>query len=289
MSASSFRSFDTRPAGYRSVVSRELAVPRVGVGLGAAAGTLLATMGSALVGELIWTGRRPLPTQVPPPSLVHSFPGRGVAGGCDESSSEPTSPLLVVALGDSTLTGPGLERCNEIWLPTALSMAGVAAPIHYVSLAVGGSRVADAARRATDALRLTPDLVVVAVGANDALHGVPVHRIRRRLDGLLTSLLPHVGVVAVTNIGDLGNIARVPAPLSSLLRLRARRVRRAIEQVVALHDDAVLLDVTTADVAFRDRSIFTPDLFHPGTQGHAAWARAVVPQLRMALERAHAR
>ena len=90
----------------------------------------------------------------------------------------------------------------------------------------------------------------------------------------------------VAHVGDLGNIARVPAPLSSVLRARAGRVRRAIEGVVSNHERAILLDVTPADAAFRSRALYTPDLFHPGPDGHAAWARAVVPRLRVAVERA---
>jgi len=232
-------------------------------------------MGTMLVGQMYWTGHRSLPTQTPPRALGHAIPGHG-------------PPLRVVALGDSTLTGPGLAACDQVWLPTALSMVDAGRSIHYVSLAVGGSRVADAARRVPDALRLEPDLVVVAAGANDAMHGVPVHRIRNRLDGLIRALLREVDVLAVTNIGDLGNIARAPTPLSFALRMRARRVRRAIEGVVAAHDRVVLLDVTSADAVFRDRGVFTPDLFHPGPEGHSAWAHAVLPQLRLAIERADA-
>ena len=90
-------------------------------------------------------------------------------------------------------------------------------------------------------------------------------------------------MVAVANVGDLGNIARVPTPLSSVIRSRASQARRAIEHVVAAHDRAVLLDVTRADGAFRDRAIFTPDLFHPGVAGHAAWADSVLDDLRAAI------
>jgi len=251
-------------------VSLQVAVPRAA---GLAAGATLATMGTMLAGQLYWIGHRSLPTQVPPRPLGHVVAGQG-------------PPLRVVALGDSTLTGPGLANCEQVWLPAALSMVDTPRSIHYVSLAVGGSRVADAARRVPDALRLEPDLVVVAVGANDALHGVPVHRIRSRLDGLLRSLLRDVDVIAVANIGDLGNIARAPTPLSVALRLRARRVRRTIERVAATHERVVLLDVTSADAVFRDRGVFTPDLFHPGPDGHVAWAHAVLPQLRVAVERA---
>ena len=272
--------------------------------MAAGAGFATTALAGTLVGQIVWTGRRRLPSQTPPSHAVQVFAGTpdarrpmlrprdhaaiDAAGSRDGEPSRDQLPLRVVALGDSTLTGPGLERCDQVWLPVALSMIDSAWPIEYVSLAVGGSRAVDAVARVREALLFEPDVVVVAVGANDALHGVPVRRIRSRLDQLVTALLLRVEVVAIANVGDLGNIARVPAPLSSFVRARARRVCRVVEQVVSAHDRAVLLDVTPADHVFLARSVYTPDLFHPGPDGHAAWARAVLPQLRIAVERAGA-
>ena len=91
-------------------------------------------------------------------------------------------------------------------------------------------------------------------------------------------------VVAAANVGNLGNIARVPPPLSTVLRARSQVMRSVIEDVVRSHERAVLIDVTAADDIFRDRRVFTPDLFHPGPVGHAAWADAALPGLRRAVE-----
>jgi lysophospholipase L1-like esterase len=192
-------------------------------------------------------------------------------------------PLRVVAVGDSTLTGPGLEHDGLIWLHQALDRLAHHRPIELISLAVGGSRVEDTLERIPETIDLQPDLVVVAVGANDALHGTPIGRVRKGLQHLVTELLDGVPTIAVANVGDLGNIARVPAPLDRFLRLRARRVCSAIETAVAAHDRAVLLDVRPVDHVFRDRTIYTPDLFHPGQRGHAAWAESALVGLRRAV------
>jgi acyl-CoA thioesterase-1 len=215
-----------------------------------------------------------LPTQRPPAAHIEIY-----------GDATARRQVRVVALGDSTLTGPGLSCPDDVWLPLALRDLGGELRFEYVSLAVGGSRAADVLTRVPDALRLDPDIVVVAVGANDALHAVPLRQTRERLDSTISRLLRSVDVVAVANVGDLGNVARVPSPLSSAIRLRGRRTTRMIERVVEGHDGAVLLDVTSANSAFRDRDVFTPDLFHPGIEGHRAWARAVTPGLRTALER----
>jgi lysophospholipase L1-like esterase len=232
--------------------------------------TMCAAIAATFVGQAVWVVRRALPTQVEP-----------------ETSPIPPidgSPLRVVALGDSTLTGPGLEHDRHVWLHQALDRLGHHRPIELISLAVGGSRVVDVLERIPETLELQPDLVVVAVGANDALHGTPIRRVRSRLHRLLAELLDGAPIVAVANVGNLGNIARVPVPLKTLVRLRALAVCSAIEEVVATHDRAVLLDVRPADHVLRDRSVYTSDLFHPGAIGHSAWADAALAGLRRAVE-----
>lgn len=240
-------------------------------GWGLAAGAAFA---GGLVAQAMWTAHRPLP------SLT----------GWDASAAIPGAasigpPVLVVALGDSTLTGPGLADPGQVWLRLALRRLAHERPIVLSSLAVGGSRIADVARRVDAAVARRPDVVVVAVGSNDALHGTTAGAVRRHLDDVLRRLLGDVAVVAVANVGDLGNIPRVPAPLRSILHVRSRSVRGVIDDVVAAHDRAVLLDVTASDDALSDRDVFAPDLFHPGPRGHEAWADAALPGLRAAFER----
>jgi lysophospholipase L1-like esterase len=239
---------------------------------------------AALVTEVLWVAHRPLP----------SFAGLDASGTIPTTSSgggplelAAGEPLTIVALGDSTLTGPGLSAAGHVWVRAAL--AQLDHPIEYVSLAVGGSRVADVLQQVDTAIDREPDLVVVAVGANDAIHGTPRRVFRRRFEELVGRLADGVPTVAVANIGDLGNIARVPSPLRSVLRWRSAATCSIIESVVADRDSVELLDVTSADRVFRDRSVFTADLFHPGPVGHAAWAEAALPGLRRAVSRSFAR
>jgi len=237
------------------------------VGWGVATGAAVVV---GLAAEVLWTAHRPLP----------SFPDLDASGTI--GAALDGVPVVVAAIGDSTLTGPGLPAPQQIWLWQALERVGSARPIAVRSFAAGGSRLADAARRIDEALAVRPDVVVVAVGSNDALHGTPTTAIERQLDALLRRLLDGAPVVAVANVGDLGNIPRVPQPLRSLLPARSRTVRAVIEDVIGRHERAVLLDVTPADETLRDGSVFVADRFHPGPRGHAAWAEVALPGLRAA-------
>jgi acyl-CoA thioesterase I len=249
--------------GFRVASFRRLV--HVGAGSGLAVTGLLAA-------ELLWAAFRPLPSMI----------------GLDASGLVPAgtveAPLRIVALGDSSLTGPGLAAAEHVWLRVGLDRLGHDEPIDLLSLAVGGSRAADVDRRVDEALAVGPDLVVVAVGANDALRGTPRRQFRADFDRVIGRLLEGAPVVAAANVGDLGNIARVPRPLNAVFHARARSVCSIIEDVVASYERAVLLDVTAADHVFRDRTVFTPDRFHPGPVGHAAWADAAAPGLRRAVE-----
>ena len=245
----------------------------VGVGLLGTAAAGAAIVSSAIALEV----RRA--THLRLPTLVGSDASGTVHGRADGP------PVRVVALGDSTLTGPGIADPSNIWLRQALHRLELEPTVEMISLAVGGSRVADVLGRVQDAIDLHPSLVVVAVGANDALHGRPTRRFAAQFDELLDRLTAEVPVVAVANVGDLGNIARARAPLTNALRLRARIISRTIEQSVARHDGVVLLDVTRSNEPFRDPGVFGADLFHPSEVGHTIWADAIFADLRIAFDR----
>lgn len=238
------------------------------------ASTALLAGGVAMLGaEVLWTARRRLP----------SLEGIDATGDVPGRDPHAADPIRLVALGDSTLTGPGLTDPDDIWLRRSLVDLGLERTVEVTSLAVGGSRVADVRAVVPEAIALDPDVVVVAVGSNDAIHGTGYRAFTEALDTVVAALLTQARAVAVCNVGDLGNVARVPMPLSSLLRQRSIAISRRIAAVVAKHDGAVLLDVSASNVGFRDRGVFAEDLFHPNRVGHALWAHAAEPGLRAAL------
>jgi len=227
---------------------------------------------ATLAAEVAWVARRDLP----------SFEGLDASGPVGNGAKG--EPLRIVALGDSTLTGPGLDHPDDIWLRQALARLDHSSrPLEVLSLAVGGSRSADVLRQLPAAASHDPDLVVVAVGSNDAIYATPASALARRIESIIVGLRATGAVVAICNIGDLGNLERVPTPLSLALRRRSRSVAHLIERSAARHDGAVLLDVAAADDGFRCGGVFVGDLFHPNRVGHGLWADAALPGLREAL------
>lgn len=199
----------------------------------------------------------------------------GDASGCEGRAGDPE--FTIVACGDSTLTGPGIDDPADIWLRQVLRRIAAkrALRIELQSLAVGGSRLADVLRdQAPELLARRPRVAVIVVGTNDAIHHTPMRSVRESVERLLIEVAPTVDQVVVGGVGDLANIARVRWPLAGVLRLRGRRVDRVIRRAVARYPNAHYVDVSQSDHHFRrgGHSLFASDLFHPNRDGHALWA-----------------
>jgi acyl-CoA thioesterase-1 len=108
---------------------------------------------------------------------------------CGGSSVTPSSvedvPPVVVALGDSLTAGPGL-RADESYpalLQRRARQAGY--PHMFHNAGASGDTSADAVRRLETALVPDARVLIVALGANDGLRGVPIATIRHNLETIL--------------------------------------------------------------------------------------------------------
>ncbi len=112
------------------------------------------------------------------------------AGIVPAAQAAPRAPLIW-AFGDSLSAGYGLPPAQGFTaqLQAALRRAGVAATVRNGGVA--GDTAAQARARLRWGLRglgATPDLVIVELGANDMLRGLPVAQARANLDAILIEL-----------------------------------------------------------------------------------------------------
>lgn len=117
---------------------------------------------------------------------------------------------LVVAFGDSLFAGYRLERGQGFApaLERALAAQGLKASVFNAGVS-GDTTQAGRERLAftLDGLPRKPDLVIVGLGGNDMLRGLPPARTRENLDAILTELrarqIPAMltGMVAAPNLG----------------------------------------------------------------------------------------
>jgi acyl-CoA thioesterase-1 len=95
------------------------------------------------------------------------------------------APVRIVALGDSLTSGHRLPRSQAYpaRLETALKDEGVTAVV--VNHGVSGDTSSGGVRRLSAALDDRPDILIVALGVNDGLRGVPVEQVRRNLETII--------------------------------------------------------------------------------------------------------
>jgi acyl-CoA thioesterase-1 len=100
------------------------------------------------------------------------------------SEAPPAAPRIV-ALGDSLTAGLGIprDRAYPALLQQKLKEKGLA--IEVVNAGVSGDTSADGLRRANWALEGDVRLLILALGANDALRGLPPRQMKENLQGII--------------------------------------------------------------------------------------------------------
>ena len=110
-----------------------------------------------------------------------------VFGGWGQAYAAET-PLRIVSFGDSLTAGYGLPLRDAFptRLQTALNQAG--REVVVINAGVSGDTTAGGLARIDWLLADRPDLVIVELGANDALRGLPPEQTQDNLDTILERL-----------------------------------------------------------------------------------------------------
>jgi acyl-CoA thioesterase-1 len=111
--------------------------------------------------------------------------------GCTDSASAASGPTqlaatrTIVALGDSLTSGKGLDTDEAYPAVLERMLASAGLPFSVRNHGVSGDTSADAVRRLDAALAESPAILIVALGVNDGLRGVPVAQVRRNLETII--------------------------------------------------------------------------------------------------------
>jgi acyl-CoA thioesterase-1 len=101
------------------------------------------------------------------------------------TSSRGADTLKIVALGDSLTSGHGLGRGHAYPAVLEASLREAGLPSSVVNHGVSGDTTTGGVRRLEAALAENPQILIVALGANDGLRGVPVATVRRNLEQII--------------------------------------------------------------------------------------------------------
>jgi acyl-CoA thioesterase-1 len=180
---------------------------------------------------------------------------------------------VIVVLGDSLTAGLGVarEEAYPALLEARLKREGYA--YRVVNAGVSGDTSAGGLRRVDWILRLKPDIVIVALGANDGLRGLPVDALRDNLMAIVTRVRGAGARVLLAGM-------RVPPNYGD----DYARAFAAVFADVARRTDVPLAPFLLDGVAGVAR-LNQADGIHPTADGQRLIAERLWPHLRPLLER----
>jgi acyl-CoA thioesterase-1 len=129
--------------------------------------------------------------------LLASIALAGISCRSEEPQSAPPAPVVetqpilaagprVVFLGDSLTAGFGLSEDQAYPALLSRRLAERGQPIQALNAGVSGDTSAGGLRRLDWLLRQRPSVIVVGLGANDALRGLPLSEIESNLRQIVT-------------------------------------------------------------------------------------------------------
>ena len=189
------------------------------------------------------------------------------------AAARPRAPLIW-AFGDSLAAGYGLPPAQGFTaqLQAALRRAGVAATVRNGGVA--GDTAAQARARLKWGLRglgVAPDLVIVELGANDMLRGLPVAQAQANLDTILAELRRRRIPVLLAGMRAAPNLGADYA-----------RAFGAMYPALARKYGVPLYPFFLDGVAGR-RSLIQADGLHPNAQGVHVIVARMLPRVTSSL------
>lgn len=205
--------------------------------------------------------------------FVHVALAFTLLGGSAAAAATTRVPLIW-AFGDSLAAGYGLppEQGFTAQLQRALRRQGVTATVRNGGVA--GDTAAQGRARLRWGLRglgRVPDLVIVELGANDMLRGLPVAQARANLDQVLTELKRRGIPVLLAGMRAAPNLGPDYA-----------RAFEGMYPALARRHSVPLYPFFLEGVA-ANRALIQRDGLHPNARGVSVIVRNILPAVRKAL------
>ena len=196
---------------------------------------------------------RPAPTPAPPQS--------------------PDSRKVLAVFGDSISAGFGLPAGQSFpdYLQKQLDSEGY--PWHVVNLGISGDTTEGGVSRIDSAVTLKPAIVLLELGGNDGLRGLPLASTRDNLDRMITAFQhagAHVVLAGMTLPPNYG-----PDYVNQF---------EAIYKDLATQHKLTLIPFLMADIVTKDLRYIQRDGIHPTAPGSEIIAKTVLRAVKPLLQ-----
>jgi lysophospholipase L1-like esterase len=194
--------------------------------------------------------------------------------------------LTYVVMGDSTSIGQGADYSESYAVASAQYLAKTHR-VTFVNVGISGAKAKDVAMiQLPKAVKYKPNVVLLAVGANDARHFVSGKVIRdsvqQTIDGLRKANCEVR--IEVTGSPAMDSTPRFSLwPVKQLMGLRTRQVNTVFAGLIKQNNLTFAPIATQTRAAFlADPTLYAADKFHPDARGYMLWK----PVINTALDKA---
>jgi acyl-CoA thioesterase-1 len=221
----------------------------------------LAVVAAGLVLVSACGGSSPAPTPTPASDVVQ-----------DAATPAPAAAeLRIVVLGDSIAAGLGLAEADAFPAVVEERLHDAGFPVEVVNAGVSGDTSAGGLRRIDWILRQEPEVVVVELGANDALRGQPLDSTEDNLRQIITRCRAAGAQVVLTGMDVPTNYG--PDYAGGFAAMYER---------IAADEGVVLVPAFVREVGLEPE-LMQPDGLHPTAEGQRRLADQLVPVLERIL------
>ncbi|MCH2533433.1 MAG: arylesterase [Bdellovibrionales bacterium] len=195
-----------------------------------------------------------------------------VAQNKDDATKNPSSSTpRIVFLGDSLTEGYGVKKENSYPAIIEKSLKEQGYKINFTNASVSGSTTASLMSRLKWQLNNKPDIILIALGANDGLRGFKVNVIKKNLSEAIE-------LAQQNNIKVLLAGMQMPPNYG---KTYTKKFKQIFPDLAKKHN-VKLIPFLLKGVA-GDKSMNQSDGIHPNEEGHKKMAQTVLPYLKEVL------
>jgi acyl-CoA thioesterase-1 len=211
------------------------------------------------------------------PSLTLSFlriaAALLLAFGFAMPRADAVAPVRILAFGDSLTAGLGLAEADTLPSRLADALTKMGRPATVINGGVSGDTSADGLARIDWALADKPQIMILALGANDMLRGLDPSTTRANLEGIIAKA-EAAGVETI--------LAGMLAPPN--LGTTYKSAFDAIYPGLAKAHNLILMPFLLQDVA-QNSDLNQADGLHPNDKGVVVMVRNLLPYVTEAMDR----
>lgn len=190
--------------------------------------------------------------------------------------------FVFVAIGDSTVEGVGASSPDKSFASVVFkSIKQKRKDAQFFNLGVKGARVKDViSHQLNKAIALSPDMVLISIGANDVFRGTRESKFEREFKYLLDSLSRETqATVVVNNIPDISLTPKISKIAWAYCSIRIKRFNKRIQRY-AQKMGTIFVDLHDLSQVFKGYGeLVSKDGLHPSDIGYAIWANAILSKL----------